>query len=72
MNRKQLRALTDRVLGREVGCGDGACVFGYAGGMHTNGGCQCVKHDRTTASRLLMLLLTDDVVDTGAKNKGET
>lgn len=25
------------------GCTDGGCVFGDAGGMHTNGGCGCLK-----------------------------
>jgi hypothetical protein len=69
MNRKQLRALTDRVLGREVGCGDSLCVFGCGDGMHTNGGCQCMKGERLelqiAASRLHRLLTADDVVDTG-------
>lgn len=25
------------------GCTDGGCIFGHPGGMHTNGGCGCVK-----------------------------
>ena len=25
------------------GCGDGGCIFGPPKGMHTNGGCQCLK-----------------------------
>lgn len=25
------------------GCTDGNCVFGRPGGMHTNGGCECLK-----------------------------
>ena len=25
------------------GCGDGSCVSGHPGGMHTNGGCKCLK-----------------------------
>lgn len=24
-------------------CTDGSCIFGPPGGMHTNGGCQCIK-----------------------------
>lgn len=27
---------------RDYGCGDGGCVFGHPGGMHTNGGCRCL------------------------------
>ena len=25
------------------GCSDGGCVFGHPGGMHTNGGCHCIR-----------------------------
>lgn len=25
------------------GCGDGGCIFGHPGGMHTNGGCKCMR-----------------------------
>lgn len=28
------------------GCTDGGCIFGHPGGMHTNGGCACVKELR--------------------------
>jgi hypothetical protein len=26
-----------------VGCSDGGCIFGHPGGMHTNGGCNCLR-----------------------------
>ncbi len=26
-----------------VGCSDGSCVFVHPGGMHTNGGCKCLR-----------------------------
>lgn len=26
----------------ELSCGDGGCVYGTSGGMHTNGGCRCM------------------------------
>ncbi len=26
-----------------IGCGDGGCVWGHPGGMHTNGGCRCLQ-----------------------------
>lgn len=25
------------------GCTDGGCVYGHPGGMHTNGGCRCLR-----------------------------
>lgn len=30
------------------GCTDGGCIFGHPGGMHTNGGCSCLKAIRST------------------------
>lgn len=32
----------------DLACGDGGCVFGHPGGMHTNGGCRCfaVSNDK--------------------------
>jgi hypothetical protein len=30
----------------ELSCGDGGCVYGTAGGMHTNGGCRCMSGDK--------------------------
>jgi len=35
-----------------VGCSDGGCVFGHPGGMHTNGGCRCLKEIRPFAERI--------------------
>lgn len=34
------------------GCTDGGCIFGHPGGMHTNGGCACIKEIRPTELRL--------------------
>lgn len=70
MNAKELRELTDAELGVDVGCGDGSCVFGYRGGMHTNGGCECMRGDRErvrlTAHRLRRLLLSPSVQRKGS------
>lgn len=39
----------------QISCGDGGCVFGHPGGMHTNGGCKCLMgimpHDRRLSLR---------------------
>jgi len=37
------------------GCTDGGCVFGHPGGMHTNGGCSCLREVRPTELRLRFL-----------------
>lgn len=37
-----VRKASNRVF-HDAGCADGDCVFGSPGGMHTNGGCQCLK-----------------------------
>ena len=29
--------------GEYFGCSDGNCLFGHPGGMHTNGGCRCLR-----------------------------
>lgn len=39
---KRVRATAVRLFGGAVGCSDGGCVFGHAGGMHTNAGCRCM------------------------------
>ncbi|MEQ5857278.1 hypothetical protein NFI08_16515 [Halomonas sp. EF61] len=36
------------------GCTDGGCVVKKPNGMHTNGGCQCIKHQ--TASTIVQRL----------------
>lgn len=33
------------------GCGDGGCVVFIRGGMHTNGGCRCVRSTNADRSR---------------------
>jgi hypothetical protein len=42
-----------------VGCSDGGCVFGDAGGMHTNGGCECLKEREPILLRRTVLRLAD-------------
>lgn len=44
---KLVRKLAIELFGNEIGCLDGNCVFGHRGGQHTNGGCQCLKGERT-------------------------
>lgn len=38
-------------MGDYYGCGDSSCVFGPPGGMHTNGGCQCLQPRMTPGER---------------------
>lgn len=48
-----------------VGCTDGGCIFGHPGGMHTNGGCACLKavYPQSERHRLLrnVKLLRDEI-----------
>ncbi len=34
--------MTSKQIAAKYGCGDGGCVMGHPGGMHTNGGCNCL------------------------------
>jgi hypothetical protein len=34
------------------GCTDGGCNFGHPGGMHTNGGCACLKNPQSERIRI--------------------
>ena len=53
-----LRLKAVRLFGDGIGCTDGGCVFGHAGGMHTNGGCACIKSSAfVVAQRLAQLAL---------------
>ncbi len=45
--------LVRQTAGDDVGCSDGNCVFGHPGGMHTNGGCRCLKQDAIQLRRSL-------------------
>lgn len=45
--KKIVRRVAER-LQADAGCSDHNCVYGHAGGMGTNGGCQCLK-DRNPA-----------------------
>lgn len=47
--RKRLRATTAYLFSGEFGCADASCIYGDAGGQHTNGGCNCLK-DPTVSS----------------------
>lgn len=42
--RQKVREVAVRIFGAEIGCSDGGCIYGHPGGMHTNGGCGCVKN----------------------------
>lgn len=58
-----VRETATELFGVEIGCFDSGCVFGYLGGIHTNGGCSCLgKRDhaemRITAQRLGLLAHT--------------
>lgn len=37
------------------GCTDGGCVFGHPGGMHTNGGCSCLRNLQPVGERLRIM-----------------
>lgn len=59
MNARQImRETAVRLFGQKIGCTDGGCVFGHPGGMHTNGGCACIKSSAfIVAQRLAQLAL---------------
>lgn len=39
----------------EIGsCGDGGCLVKKPVGMHTNGGCKCLRNDHFKAQRIAM------------------
>jgi hypothetical protein len=50
-----VREVTNRLF-PELGCSDGACVFGTRSGMHTNGGCACMRETGVQMRRQLMAL----------------
>jgi hypothetical protein len=45
-----------RELFPNTGCHDASCVFGHAGGMATNGGCECIKGEKVELRRTLQKL----------------
>ena len=45
-------AALDARLAEIGGCGDGCCMVHIRGGMHTNGGCRCLR-DWMTAQRVV-------------------
>jgi len=60
--KRRVREVAVRLFGSEVGCGDGGCVFGHPGGMHTNGGCSCIPkhrdgvHEAARVARMLSMI----------------
>lgn len=64
-----VRAVTNRLF-PDLGCSDGGCVFGHPGGMHTNGGCQCLQ-ERNQAQMRRQLMAMAQVARTLAAVNGE-
>jgi hypothetical protein len=57
--KRRVREVAVRLFGPEVGCGDGGCIFGHLGGMHTNGGCRCIPthvHEVGSVARMLSMI----------------
>jgi hypothetical protein len=60
--KRRVREVAVWFFGPEVGCGDGGCIFGHLGGMHTNGGCRCIPthrddvHDVGSVARMLSMI----------------
>lgn len=57
----EARQMVARIARRRhnAGCGDGACVFGHPGGMHTNGGCRCTQERNPVLLRQIIFQLSD-------------
>lgn len=51
-----VREVTNRLF-PGLGCSDGGCVFGSPGGMHTNGGCECLKEREPVRLRRYLLAM---------------
>ena len=47
-SQRDINAAVEAIWGMSLHCSDGFCIFGHPGGMHTNGGCWHLKHDRLT------------------------
>lgn len=43
----------DQRLAQIGGCGDGNCLVVRPKGMHTNGGCRCLREDKYKAERVV-------------------
>ena len=56
--RQLLRHVTNR-LHPDLGCSDGGCVFGHAGGMRTYGGCVCLNERDPILLRRDLLALSE-------------
>lgn len=55
---KLFRRMTNRLY-PGFGCSDSSCVFGYAGGMATNGGCECLRETNLALMRRNLLVLSN-------------
>lgn len=51
-----VRDVTRRMF-PDLGCSDGGCVFGHPGGMHTNGGCECLKERNPVQMRRQLMAM---------------
>lgn len=51
-----VRQVTNRLF-PDLGCSDGGCVFGSPGGMHTNGGCECLKERKPVQMRRYLMAM---------------
>lgn len=51
-----IRAVTVELFGDSVGCLDHSCIFGHPGGLGTNGGCGCLKDNKTQLAITLQRL----------------
>lgn len=60
-SQRDIDAAATVLWGGSLSCGDGNCVFGHPGGMHTNGGCKC--HRRDLLTHLLMLRYLAEQLD---------
>jgi hypothetical protein len=52
-----VRQVTNRLF-PSLGCSDGGCVFGDTGGMHTNGGCECLQERSPVQLRRQLMALS--------------
>lgn len=69
------RQLIRRVVTRlhpGAGCSDGSCVFGSPGGMHTNGGCECLKERNPMQLKRNLMIMADVAWVLAAVKEDET
>jgi hypothetical protein len=72
---KQLSKQYDDIANLLGGCGDGGCVIVKPKGMHTNGGCHCVRNlvdDSINRGRLTRLIQTAQHLVKEINEQGES